>query len=128
MKPRLFRVVIPVSDMKRAVAFYSAVLQAPGVRVGPTRHYFDCGGTILACVDPAGRGGAHRPNPEHVYISVPELVATLERVRKAGPLGYDIPDQDAGIAVRPWGERSFYVQDPFGNPLCFVEAGTEFTG
>jgi hypothetical protein len=32
------------------------------------------------------------------------------------------------IAVRPWGERSFYLHDPFGNPLCFVDARTLFTG
>jgi len=30
--------------------------------------------------------------------------------------------------VRPWGERSFYAHDPFGNPLCFVDATTIFTG
>jgi hypothetical protein len=32
------------------------------------------------------------------------------------------------IATRPWGERSFYLRDPFGNPLCFVDAATLFTG
>jgi len=32
------------------------------------------------------------------------------------------------IAVRPWGEWSFYLSDPFGNPLCFVDAATLFTG
>jgi hypothetical protein len=31
------------------------------------------------------------------------------------------------IARRPWGERSFYMRDPFGNPLCFVDEGTLFT-
>jgi len=29
---------------------------------------------------------------------------------------------------RPWGERSFYAVDPFGNPLCFVDQKTLFTG
>jgi len=33
-----------------------------------------------------------------------------------------------GIVVRPWGERSFYVLDPYGNGLCFVDASTVFTG
>ena len=33
-----------------------------------------------------------------------------------------------GIVVRPWGERSFYVEDPWKNPLCFVEEGTVYTG
>jgi uncharacterized glyoxalase superfamily protein PhnB len=31
------------------------------------------------------------------------------------------------IANRPWGERSFYLRDPFGNPLCFVDETTVFT-
>jgi hypothetical protein len=31
------------------------------------------------------------------------------------------------IAKRPWGERSFYMHDPFGNPLCFVDQQTLFT-
>ena len=32
------------------------------------------------------------------------------------------------IVVRPWGERSFYVQDPWDNGLCFVDQNTLFTG
>jgi hypothetical protein len=28
----------------------------------------------------------------------------------------------------PWGERSFYAEDPWGNPLCFVEEGTFYRG
>jgi hypothetical protein len=31
------------------------------------------------------------------------------------------------IAQRPWGERSFYMNDPSGNPLCFVDEKTVFT-
>ncbi|MGH2609439.1 MAG: VOC family protein [Tepidiformaceae bacterium] len=57
-----------------------------------------------------------------------DLEAALERVKAAGPSGLDVPGQDRGIASRPWGERSFYCQDPAGNPICFVDAGTEFTG
>lgn len=33
-----------------------------------------------------------------------------------------------GIVVRPWGERSFYAEDPWKNPLCFVEDGTVYKG
>jgi hypothetical protein len=32
------------------------------------------------------------------------------------------------IARRPWGERSFYLREPFGNPLCFVDSAALFTG
>lgn len=31
------------------------------------------------------------------------------------------------IATRPWSERSFYIDDPFGNKLCFVDRTTMFT-
>jgi hypothetical protein len=36
--------------------------------------------------------------------------------------------QPAGeVTRRPWGERSFYVTDRWGNELCFVEEGTLYT-
>ena len=44
--PRLYRVILPVPDIDRAAAFYSAALAIPGERVSPGRHYFQCGGTI----------------------------------------------------------------------------------
>jgi hypothetical protein len=31
------------------------------------------------------------------------------------------------IGTRPWGERSFYCQDPFKNKLCFVDRTTLYT-
>jgi len=32
------------------------------------------------------------------------------------------------VGVRAWGERSFYASDPWGNPFCIVQAGSEYTG
>jgi hypothetical protein len=41
----------------------------------------------------------------------------------------DVPGARAGeIVKRPWGERSFYAHDPWGNGLCFVDENTLFTG
>ena len=54
MTARLFRVIVPVPDVDRAAEFYALLLGIAGERVVPTRHYFDCGGTILALVDPSG--------------------------------------------------------------------------
>lgn len=126
---RLFRVILPVSDIERAVSFYATVLDDPGERVSPNRHYFDCGGAILALVQPAGVEGTFaRPNPDHVYITVPDLEPVLDRCRRAGATSFDVHGQEPGIAGRPWGERSFYLRDLDGNPLCFVEQTTEFTG
>lgn len=123
--PKLFRVIVPVSGIDAAARFYGAVLGAQGRRVSAGRHYFDCDGTILACFDPRADGDPWdaRPNPDHIYFAVDDLEACLERCRGAG-----CGRLDDGIERRPWGERSFYAQDPFGNRICFVDRKTMFTG
>ena len=131
--PRLYRVILPVHDIEHAAKFYADVLGIPGFRVSPGRHYFDCGGVILALYHPGADGDAKspRPNLEHVYFAVADLDAVYERAKRAGGLSSEVGDGNlpmGQIAMRPWGERSFYVQDPFGNPLCFVDQATLFTG
>ncbi len=133
MAARLFRVILPVSDIGRAAAFYEQALATKGMRVSPGRHYFDCGGTILACFDPRADGDPYdaRPNREWLYFAVGDLDATYEACKKAGAkmAAGEVHGDPAGqIAVRPWGERSFYCEDPFGNKLCFVDERTIFTG
>jgi uncharacterized glyoxalase superfamily protein PhnB len=46
---------------------------------------------------------------------------------RAHALGVEGAKVTSEVEVQDWGERSFYLSDPFGNPLCFVEQGTEFT-
>jgi len=125
MKPRLYRVIVPVSDIERAEAFYTSLLGIEGKRVSPGRHYFDCSGTILACFDPKADGDDHlaQPNPDHLYLAVDELEAVFGRAR-----GLPCSDIDAAIETQPWGERCFYLADPFGNRLCMVDFETVFTG
>jgi len=125
--PRLYRVILPVHDIDRAQRFYSAVFGDPGERVSPGRHYFDCG-AILACYDPAADGDElaggwkHHPN-QYVYFAVADLEAVYGRVKASGPVSID-----PSIESMPWGERLFYAADPFGNPICFVDETTLFTG
>lgn len=121
---KLYRVIVPVSDIDKAEAFYEAVLGFAGKRVSPERHYFDCDGTILACFDPTlfKEKASATPNPEHVYISVNDLQAAYERCKAVGARIV------AEIESYPWGETSFYIEDPFGNPVCFVDLATVFTG
>lgn len=123
--PRLYRVILPVADIEQAADFYGRLLATPGRRVSPGRHYFDCGGTILACYDPRADGDDFdaAPHTGHVYFAVEDLEACFER---AGALG--CRELEQAIAQRPWGERSFYAMDPFGNPICFVDERTVFTG
>ena len=122
--PRLFRVILPVADIEAAAAFYGRMLGVPGRRVSQGRHYFDCGGTILACYEPLADGDPARvgPNPQYLYFSAEDLDEAYRRARAAGC-------RDLGeIEVQPWGERSFYARDPFENPICFVDSQTLFTG
>ena len=125
MSVKLFRVILPVSSIDEAARFYEHVLAIGGKRVSPGRHYFDCEGTILACFDPRTDTDPWdaTPNPDHVYFAVDDLEAALERCTKAG-----CKQLDDAIQKRPWGERSFYAQDPFGNKICFVDRDTMFTG
>ncbi len=120
---RLFRVILPVSDIERAAQFYGVLLDASGSRVSPGRHYFGCGDVILACFDPRADGDPWdaSPNPDHVNFSVTDLEGTLRSARDAGAVIL------RPIETQPWGERSFYCKDPFGNKLCFVAADTLFT-
>jgi catechol 2,3-dioxygenase-like lactoylglutathione lyase family enzyme len=122
---RLYRVILPVADIERATAFYRKLLAEPGQRVSPGRHYFNCGGVILACFDPRADGDEFdaRPNPDHVYFAVEDLEAVFERARKLPCLKID-----SQLKTQPWGERSFYAVDPFGNPICFVDEKTAFIG
>ena len=127
MNAKLYRVILPVADIDAAAAFYAQVLADPGERVSPGRHYFDCGGTILACYDPLADGDSlddgwrHHPS-QYIYFSVTDIEAAHRRVAAAG--GTDVTE----VESMPWGERLFYLRDPFGNPISFVAEGTEFLG
>jgi uncharacterized glyoxalase superfamily protein PhnB len=125
MSARLYRVILQVSDIEQAARFYSRIFGVAGQRVSKGRHYFDCGGTILACFDPRadGDGFDASPNPDHVYLAVDDLEEIFNRAQAAGCISID--DQ---IATQPWGERMFYAKDPFGNPIAFVDQATVFTG
>ncbi len=123
--PRLYRVIIPVPDLPKAVRFYTTVLGFKGERISEGRHYFDCGGTILALYDPMedgdpkGKGWRFHQN-QYVYFAVKNLSAAYRRVKAAkgrleGPIG-----------KMPWGEKMFWARDPFGTPISFVQDTTVF--
>jgi uncharacterized glyoxalase superfamily protein PhnB len=124
-RPKLYRIILPVDDIEKAAAFYHSLLGFPGQRVSPGRHYFDCNGTILTCLDPRADGERRdsRSNPEHIYFSVTDLETVFERAKLAG-----CRSVNAKIATQPWGERMFYAVDPFGNQISFVDERTVFTG
>lgn len=128
----LFRVILPVPDIDRAATFYATVLGIKGQRVSAGRHYFACGGSILACYDPQAEGDdlaegylaegwRHHPN-EYLYFAVHDLEETRHRLELAG--AGDI----TSIEIMPWGERLVYARDPFGRPIAAIDDQTLFTG
>lgn len=133
MTESIFRVIIPALDIDQSAAFYAALLDQPGMRISGGRHYFRCGGVVLAVYSPAGDGDRTTPHSNfgHVYFAVEALEPYFGRARELGALQSKTGDGGLAmgeIATRPWGERSFYCDDPFGNPLCFVDLATLYTG
>jgi predicted enzyme related to lactoylglutathione lyase len=129
--PRLFRVILQVSDLDKAADFYSKLLGTTGRRISrASRHYFDCGPVILALVVPEISGGEQKPNADNIYFAVEDLEKVHARAGMLGCLSQEeVHDESAGdIVTRPWGERSFYVEDPWRNSLCFVDEKTLFVG
>lgn len=125
--PGLFRVTIEVGELDRAVEFYGALLGFAGRVLPGARCYFDCGPVTLSVqqVPPPLRTAA-----KSLYLAVDDVDAAHTRAAELGCLSTDVVHgEPAGrVTVRPWGERSFYVEDPWGNPLCFVDRATVYTG
>jgi catechol 2,3-dioxygenase-like lactoylglutathione lyase family enzyme len=123
--PSIFRIFVSVSDFEKGVAFYQQLLGDEGRAIHHGRQYFDCGPVILAVIENNGT-----PIGDHIYFSTANLKAVFARARELDCLEKDdVHGSPSGeINVRPWGERSFYCRDPFGNGLCFVDEKTLFTG
>jgi catechol 2,3-dioxygenase-like lactoylglutathione lyase family enzyme len=124
--PRLFRLNVETGDIARAGDFYAALLGQPGRPQAGQRVYFEAGAVTLQVV----QAEAPHPAAKALYFAVEDLDSLHAR---AGALGCLDPGEVHGMpagapVVRPWGERSFYAADPWGNPLCFVEAGTVYGG
>jgi catechol-2,3-dioxygenase len=129
--PPLYRIILQVSDLDRAEEFYGQLLGDRGRRIPrASRHYIDCGPVILALVDVTAGGETPQPLPDNIYFAVANLNQVHTRAKALNCLSdEDVHgDSAADIVVRPWGERSFYVLDPWGNKLCFVDETTLFTG
>ena len=124
--PRLFRLNVEVGDIDRAAAFYSELL---GLEARPqmgSRVYLNAGAVTLQVVQVP----APHPAAKALYFAVRDLDALHARAAALGCLSSEaVHGMPAGQPiVRPWGERSFYADDPWSNPLCFVEEGTVYEG
>jgi catechol 2,3-dioxygenase-like lactoylglutathione lyase family enzyme len=128
-EPTLFRVTLEVGDLDQATELYADLFGMPGARHPGARHYFDCGGVIVALLDVSRGGMPPTPGPKSLFFAVDDVDAVHDRAVARDVLApYDVHGDSAGaVLTRPWGERSFYVVDPWGNDLCFCENGTLYT-
>lgn len=124
--PSLFRINIEVGDLERAAKGWGALLGLDARPQAGSRVYFTAGAVTLQVVE----HDAPHPAAKALYFLVDDLEATHACATKLGWLSKETVHGQAGgaISVRPWGERSFYAEDPWGNPLCFVQAGTVYPG
>jgi predicted enzyme related to lactoylglutathione lyase len=127
--PQFFRLNVEVGDLKSAISFYTKLLGVQGRKQAGSRCYFDCGPVTLQVLDVSSSRQPH-PSAKALYFTVRDLEAVYKRASALRCLSREEVHgaQGGGIAVRPWGERSFYAEDPWKNPLCFVEEGTVYTG
>jgi len=127
--PSMFRLNIEVGNLDEAASFYTKLFNIEGRKQAGSRCYFTCGAVTLQVVDVSSAGEPH-PAAKALYFTVKELDAIFARAKSLGCLSKeDVHGESGGkISVRPWGERSFYAQDPWNNPMCFVEAGTIYPG
>jgi catechol-2,3-dioxygenase len=127
--PQLFRLNIEVGDLPSAISFYTKLLGIQGRKQAGSRCYFECGPVTLQVLDVSSSSQPH-PAAKALYFTVKNLEEVHKRARLLKCLSLEdvhgVPS--SSIVVRPWGERSFYVEDPWKNPLCFVEEGTVYTG
>ena len=128
--PQFFRLNIEVGDLDRAAEFYGELLGIEGRRQAGSRVYFNCGPVTLQVVDVTAGGQEPHTAAKALYFTVNDLDAIFERAKALDCLSTEsVHGTAAGeISVKPWSERSFYANDPWGNPLCFVEAGTIYAG
>src|SRR5436190_9876020 len=127
--PNLFRLNVEVGDLDEAADFYAKLFGLEGRKQAGSRCYFTCGAVTLQVVDVSSAGKPH-PAAKALYFAVNDLDALHARAKSLRCLSKeDVHGASGGdITVRPWGERSFYAEDRWHNPLCFVEAGTIYPG
>ncbi len=122
----LFRINIEVDALDRAASFYAELLGQEGrVQMG-SRCYFRAGQVTLQVVEVAEPQLAAKA----LYFATGDIEGVHARAKALGCLSDEsVHGTPAGeVVVRPWGERSFYCDDPAGNPLCVVDAGTIYVG
>jgi predicted enzyme related to lactoylglutathione lyase len=108
----IMQILVPVTDLDRAVAFYEGVLDLPLLFRFPGNAFFDADGVRLYLATPTEPGF---DGVATVYFRVADVTATLEllesrgaTVRERPEIVFGTPDYDLWLA---------FVTDPDGNNI-----------
>jgi predicted enzyme related to lactoylglutathione lyase len=108
----IMQILVPVSDVDRAAAFYEQVLELPLLFKYPGNAFFDADGTRLYLARPTEADFDGRAS---IYFQVEDVSGTFERLEAAGAKVRTRP----GIAHRDdeYDLWLAFVQDPDGNNI-----------
>ena len=113
------RVLIGTTDYPQSTAFYREVLRFPVQEQWDGEDgrgtLFAAGGGVIEVMEDSPHHPAEPPRGVRVSIEVGEVDGLHARLSEAGVVPTD------SLADRPWGHRSFTIQDPSGLPLTFFE-------
>jgi predicted enzyme related to lactoylglutathione lyase len=108
----IMQILVPVSDVERAAAFYEHVLGIPLLFTFPGTAFFDADGTRLYLAKPTDADFDGRAT---CYFRVDDVGATLDRLEAAGANVRERPEIVFGTAEYDlW---LAFVQDPDGNNI-----------
>ena len=121
MDLKLYQVSLGVENIDKAESFYRQLLGTAGQRKGAGGVHFKCGELVLICHLSKQSADLARAaaTATHLLFVVADLEALFGQAKTAGCASMD--DQ---VTHLPWGDRSFSVTDPFGNPLSFIDVET----
>ena len=108
----IMQILVPVTDLDRAVAFYEGVLELPLLFRFPGNAFFDAAGVRLYLARPTEPG---YDGPVTLYFRVEDVTETLEllesrgaTVRERPEIAHRDPSYDLWLA---------FVTDPDGNNI-----------
>ncbi len=112
-------------DMQRGIDFYTGVLDFTCVQCSP-----EAGDPAYAVLMRQGDEmhlssyGPDGPFGQAVVVMTEDAEAEFQRYRARGLILPDKPDSPVhhGVVDQTWGTREFYVDDPDGNTLVFMQA------
>lgn len=106
MIEKVHHIILPVSDLKKAVSFYENILELKKMKEWPNIAFFDIGGVQFGLA-PGERVGIH--------LLVDYLDKAYQRLKERG-VKFVLEPKDL-----PWGERTATFVDPDGNMLTLEQ-------